>query len=274
MAKERTPVEGAAFRSRYGPWALVAGASEGLGAEFGRQLAARGLHLVLIARRAGPLEQHARALSAEFGIEARPLAADLADPSVLSILGESAGDVEIGLVVYNAAFSPIGRHLEQSLEDKLRVLDVNCRGPLLLIHQLCPPMVERGRGGVILMTSMSGLQGSALIANYAATKAYDLILGEGLWDELRGDGVDVLAFCAGATRTPNFERSRPTRTGFFSAPMEPEPVVAEALSALGRGPSAVAGRRNRLAQFVMARVLPRRSAVATIGKATRAMYDT
>jgi short-subunit dehydrogenase len=263
---------GATFRSQYGPWALIAGGSVGLGGEFARQLAARGFNLILVARREAPLEAHARTLAAEFHIETRTVVADLGDAGLLPTLRDATRECEIGLVVYNAAASSIGRHLEQSIKDKLRVLDVNCRGPLLLIHEFCPPMVERHRGGVILMTSMSGLQGSALISTYAATKAFDLVLGEGLWDELREEGVDVLAFCAGATRTPNFEESSPARSGFFTAPMEPEPVVAEALAALGRTPSAVAGARNRLAGLVMARVMPRRLAVETIGKATRAMY--
>jgi short-subunit dehydrogenase len=241
------------FRIQYGPWALIAGASVGLGAEFARQLAAQGLDLVLVARRAGPLEAHACALAAEFGVQARVVTVDLADPDVMRVIGERTSDIEVGLRVYNAAFSPIGCHLEQNLADKVRVIDVK-------------------RGGIILMSSMAGLQGSALIATYAATKAYNLVLGEGLWDELREHGVDVLAFCAGATRTPNYEESRPKKTGFFSAPMEPDTVVSQALATLGKRPSAVAGRTNRIAEFVMTRLLPRRVAIEIMGKAMRSMY--
>ena len=262
----------APFASRYGPWAVVAGASEGLGAEFARQLAARGLHLVLIARRSGPLEQHARALADAFGVQTRALAVDLASPDLLRTLRERTAGLEVGLLVYNAAQSVIGPYLEQDVAAHLRMIDVNCRAPVVLVHELGRGMAARRRGGIILMSSIAGLQGSALIATYAATKAFDLVLGEALWEELRGQGVDVLAFLAGATRTPNFEGSNPRTTSVLSAPMEPEPVVREALAALGTRPSAVAGRINRLSAFVMTRLLPRRRAVETIGKAMRARY--
>jgi short-subunit dehydrogenase len=262
-----------AFRARYGPWALVAGASVGLGAEFATQLARRGLNLVLVARRTGPLEELARTLRADHPIEVRTVALDLGSKDASSVLREETSDVEVGLLIYNAALSAIGRFLEQDLETKLRILDVNCRAPLVLAHELGRPMAERRRGGILLMSSLAGFQGSPYISTYAATKAFNLVLGEGLWHELREQGVDVLAFCAGATRTPGFEETPARDTGMLSAPvMEPEPTVAEALSALGSGPSAVAGRTNRLLHFIMGRLMPRRTAVTTMGRATKAMY--
>jgi short-subunit dehydrogenase len=261
------------FRAKYGPWALVAGGSVGLGAEFATQLAARGLHLLLVARRSAPLEARAQTLRADYGVQVRPIAVDLGAPDLMQTLRAQAGDVEIGLLVYNAALSPIGRFLDQPLDEKLHVLDVNCRAPMILAHELGRAMAARRRGGIVLVSSLSGLQGSALIATYAATKAFDLVLGEGLFDELREDGVDVLAFCAGATRTPNYEASQPRRTSMFAPPvMEPGPVVAEALATLGRAPSGIAGRANRIASFFMSRVMPRRVAVRTMGRTTRAMY--
>jgi short-subunit dehydrogenase len=262
------------FRSRYGPWALVAGASEGLGAEFARQLAAKGLHIVAVARRQALLEQLARELETEHGVEVRPVSIDLADPGAAAALLERTRDLEVGLVVYNAALSPIGPFLERDLDEKLRVLDVNCRTPLILAHEFGRAMAARGRGGLLLVSSMSALQGSPLVATYAATKAFDLVLGEGLWEELRGHGVDVLAFCAGATRTPNYEASRPEKVPRFApAAMEPAAVAAEALACLGKTPSAIAGRGNRLASFFMHRLLPRRMAVEIMGRATRSMYE-
>ena len=260
------------FRSKYGPWALIAGASVGLGAEFARQLAAGGLNVVLVARRVGPLEEHAKALTNAYGVEVRAVPLDLGSEDMLPKLREQVRGLDVGLLVYNAALSLIGPFLEQELAEKLKIIDVNCRGPLMLAHEYGRSMAARGRGGIILMSSLAGQQGSALIATYAASKAYDLVLGEGLWDELREHGVDVLSFCAGATRTPNYEESQPKRTGRFPPVMEVEPVVSEALTALGKGPSAVAGRANRLAGFLMSRVLSRRVAVQTISRQTRAMY--
>ncbi len=259
-----------AFRARYGPWALVAGASEGLGAEFARQLAARGLNLVLVARRAELLAQLAATLEAEARVEVVTAALDLGAPDLQERLATVVRGREIGLCVYNAAFSLIGPFLEQDLASKLRVIDVNCRGPLVLAHELGGLMAARGRGGIVLMSSLAGTQGSPHVATYAASKAFNLVLGESLWDELGARGVDVLTCRAGATRTPNFVASRP-RTG--AAPvMDPAPVVVQALAALGRAPSMVPGWTNRFAAFFMGRLLPRRTAIRIMGRATRQMY--
>jgi hypothetical protein len=265
---------GSDFRSKYGPWGIVAGASEGLGAEYARQLAANGIHVVPVARRQTLLDELAGELEAQHGVEVRPVSLDLADPDAASLLRERTRDLEVGLVVYNAALSPIGPFLEQDLDELLRVLDVNCRAPLMLLHEFGRDMLTRGRGGLLLVSSMSGLQGSPLLATYAASKAFDLVLGEALWDELRGRGVDVLAFCAGATRTPNYEASRPRRPPRLApAVMEPAAVVSESLERLGKAPSGVAGRGNRVASFFMHRLLPRRVAVEIMGRTTRALYS-
>jgi short-subunit dehydrogenase len=149
------------------------------------------------------------------------------------------------------------------------VLDVNCRGPIVLAHTLGLPMAARGRGGLILMSSLAGTQGSPHISTYAASKAFNLVLGEGLWDELGKRGVDVLTCRAGATRTPNYVASKPRSAG---APvMEPRVVAAEAIAALGRKPSMIPGLANRAAALFMG-VLPRRAAIRLMGNATRKMY--
>jgi uncharacterized protein len=261
------------FRSRYGPWALVAGASEGLGAEFARQLAARGLHLLLVARREPVLRELAESLHAQHGVEVRCLALDLADLTSLDRIVEAAGLIELGLLIYNAAHSVIGPFLDLPLEAHLRAIDLNCRAPVVLAHSLGKGMCARRRGGIVLMSSMAGLQGSALVAGYAATKAFNWILAEGLWDELREHGVDVLACCAGATRTPNYLSSRPARGSRLAPPLlDPRRVVEETLSALGGRGTVIPGVPNRLAAFVMQRLLPRSQAIRAIGRATRAMY--
>jgi short-subunit dehydrogenase len=263
----------AGFASKYGPWALVAGASEGLGAAFADQIAAQRVNLVLLARREHALSELAAELRARHGVEVRIAAVDLGDADVLTPIRAATAGLEIGLLVYNAAYSEIGRFLDLSIEAKLKTLDVNCRAPLLLADEFGRAMVARGRGGIILMSSLAGFQGAAMVSVYAATKAFNTILGEGLWDELRGHGVDVVPFIAGATSTPNFLRSEPNEAGKFGPPlMTPEAVAREALASLGGGPRAVAGRGNRFALFVMERLLARKKRVEIMGRATRKMY--
>jgi short-subunit dehydrogenase len=257
------------FRVHYGPWALVAGSSEGLGAEYATQLAARGLNLVLVARREDMLQSFAADLEARYGVQARAVPLDLARDDAGPALVERIADVEIGLLVYNAALSAIGPFLETPLDTHLTELQVNCRSPLVLAHTFGRQMLTRGRGGIILMSSLSATMGSALIANYAATKAYNLVLAEGLWDELRSGGVDVLACCPAAVSTPNYAASAPR--GSRSA-MAPRLVVEQTLAALGREPSVIPGTANRLSAFALRRLLPRKSTISLMGRVMRGMY--
>jgi len=261
------------WADRYGPWAVVAGASEGIGAAFARAAAARGLNVVLVARRPEPLKALADKLEANHGVRTRALALDLAQPERVTALLTGTSDLEVGLLVWNAALSLIGPFLEQPLEGHLRELEVNCLAPLSLVHGLGREMVARRRGGIILMSSLSGMQGSALIAHYAATKAWNRVLAEGLWWELGKSGVDVLACLAGATDTPGYRASEPAGgKGPRVSVMSAEAVVEEALAALGRMPSLVPGWRNRWAAALLARVLPRRLAVRIMGKAMDGLY--
>ncbi|HXX31858.1 MAG TPA: SDR family NAD(P)-dependent oxidoreductase [Myxococcaceae bacterium] len=257
------------FRERYGPWALVAGASVGLGEGFAEALAERGLHLLLVARRPEPLESLAGRLRNRHSVEVRTFAVDLAGPELGDALDRSIRELEVGLLVYNAAHSVIGPFIERPLQEQLRVIDVNCRGPLVLAHRLGRAMAARGRGGILLMTSLAGSQGGPLIASYAASKAFNLVLAEGLWDELGERGVDVLACRAGATDTPGYAASHPRGT---VALMEPALVVREALAALGKKPSVVPGALNAFYAALLGRLLPRRTAVRIMGSATRRLY--
>jgi uncharacterized protein len=262
------------FLDRYGPAALIAGASEGIGAAFARELARRGLDLVLVARRASPLAALAEDLRAESGIDARVVPCDLADPDAADAIAGGCRGLEIGLLVYNAAASSVGRFLDIPIESHLRSVEVNVRGPMLLAHAFGGAMAGRGRGGIILMSSLTAFQGTPLVASYGATKAFDLVLAEGLWGELQEHGVDVLACCAGATVTPGYQRETPPRSigGLAPSPQDPADVAREALEALGRRPFVVTGRGNRIASLVMRRFFTRRAAVATIGREMRKRY--
>lgn len=262
------------FRVRYGPWAVVAGASAGLGEAYARQLAERGLSLVLIARRKETLDELSVQLMETYAIQARVLALDLASEDVGSVVEEATHDIEVGLLAYNAATSIIGPFFEQPLEKHLNEVAVNCRAPMTLAYLLGKRMVARGRGGIILMSSLASSQGSALIANYTATKAYNRLLGEGLWEELRRQGVDVLVSCPSAVSTPGYIDSTPTSSGRFSASvMTPNATIAETLNALGKGPLIIPGRGNRAANVVMQRILPHTLAIKLMGRVLRGMYQ-
>ena len=261
------------FAARYGSWAIVAGASEGLGAAYAEELAVRGLNLVLIARRYELLESLASRLSEKYGLETKVIALDLSNPHAVDSILKDTHDLEIGLLIYNAAFSAIGSFLERSLDDHLKEIHTNIYAPLNLVYFLGERFLTQGRGGVVLMSSLSAYQGSAYISTYSATKAFNIVLAEGLWEEWRGQGVDVLVCVSGAVKTPGYVASEPQRTGGLGdRTMNPEQVVKEALNALGNRPYVIPGRINRLTSFVMRHLLPRKVAVQFMGRVLRRKY--
>jgi short-subunit dehydrogenase len=257
-----------AFASRYGPWAVVAGASEGLGAAFADAIALRGVSLVLLARRKDALEAVGARLESAHGVRTLAVACDLKDASFAAALKEAAADKEVGLLVYNAAYSFLAPLLERPLEDALAVVDVNVVGPIRCIHALAPAMRARRHGGIVLMSSIAGFQGAPRLAAYAASKAFNTILGESLWGELRPEGVDVLVSCAGAIRTPGYGKALAKEA---PGTLDARDVAETTLNALGHRPSVVPGAVNRIARFVLGRLLPRSSAVTLMDRSTRAL---
>lgn len=257
------------FRVRYGRWALVAGASEGFGAAWARELAARGCDVVLVARRAAQLAALRREIESAHGVAARCVALDLGAHDAATQLAGTTDALEIGLVVYNAAQPSPGWFADASADDLARALDVNCRAPLLLAHHFGARMLARGRGAVILMSSLSGLAGASFVATYAATKAFDWLLAEGLHQEWKPRGVDVLAAVAGLTDTPH---ARATGVLVDSVPaMKPEDAVRDLLGALGREPFWIAGEANRAA-FAILEGLPRRQRSEGLSASTLQLY--
>lgn len=264
-----------AFRAKYGPWAVVAGASAGLGAQYAEQLAALGVNVALVARRPAELETLAATLRERYGVEARTLPLDLALPDAAATLDQQTADLDVGLLICNAARSVIGPFLDSPLDDHLGELAVNIQTPMALAWRFGRRFTARGRGGIILMASMSASLGSALLSNYGATKAYTLVLAEGLWEELRERGVDVLATMPAAIATPSYAASGATRQNAAAATTLPPDVVARAaLAALGRGPSVTPGAATKLASFFMRRLMPRTSAIRMMGRVMRQMYGT
>jgi short-subunit dehydrogenase len=259
------------FWKQYGPYALVAGGSDGLGAAFAEALARRGLNLILMAREKERLEAAAKRLREQYNIDVKTFSVDLADyektKSLLATL-----DVFIGLFVYNAAFAPIGLFENTSEEHLALAAAVNVKTPLLLAKLLSPPMIQNERGGIVLMSSLAGAQGSPKLATYAATKAFNAILAEGLWKELRQHGVNVIACCAGAILTPGYRQaSSPSESGKAKpAPgtMAAADVAEKTLKALGKGPIVIPGAVNKIGRFVLTRLLTRKAAIDIMSKNT------
>jgi short-subunit dehydrogenase len=221
------PIAADEFRSRYGPCALVAGAAVGLGAAYARQVAERGLDLVLVDRDPAPLAATAAAIRRARGVAVHEVVADLGAADVVAQVTGKLGGREIGLLIYNAALGTVAPFLELAPPHLDAMLDVNCRAPVQLVRALAPAMVARGRGGIVLMSSMSGNVGSAQLALYAASKAFALVLGDALWVELKAHGVDVLVVQPGSTRTPGWESSQPADGTLETLGVEPLVIPGE-----------------------------------------------
>jgi len=259
------------FSQRYGPWGVVLGASEGLGAAYADGLGRRGLSVVAAARRPEPLGNVTDAVAERHGVSTRRVQLDLAAPGFMDTLRAVTDDLDVGLVVYNGASAYIGRFLEQDEDSMRAIVTVNCLGPLLVCEHFGPRLVERGHGGLVIMGSAAGLAGSAFNSAYSASKAFDIVLGEALWAEWRDFGVDVLSVIGPAIDTPNFRSmSRETRED-LPAPMAPEVVVDEVLDeALGTTPSFVPGDEVR-SMLAMLGGLPRKQQVEALSAAQAAL---
>ena len=192
------------FGEQYGPWAFVAGASMGLGAAFSHEAAARGLNVLMLARG----EERLRATGAEVAerhdVQVRTVAADLAAPDIGAVVAAATDDLEIGLFVYNATVAPAGRFVDVPLDVQLQSVAVNCATPVILCNLLAPRMMARGRGGIGMVSSMGGTQGSVNFGTYNAGKAFEWIFAETLWAELADAGMHVTNIFVGATSSDNY----------------------------------------------------------------------
>ena len=261
------------LKQKYGNTALVAGASEGLGAAFATYLAAQEMNLVLVARRKEPLEKLSRELESKFKISVSFICCDLAEANATQQIQQELAGKEINLLVYNAALSHIGSFEKKSVEENNQMAQANMITPMNMVQVFGEKMLAKKQGAIILMASLAGFQGSGFLSVYGATKSFDRVLAEGLWYEWKDKGVDVIACCAGATSTPNFINTKPEKQSFFAPKVQtPEEVVQECFQQLGKTPSFVTGTGNKIASFIMQKLLPRKMAINIMGDTTRKMY--
>jgi short-subunit dehydrogenase len=267
------------FAARYGPWALVAGASEGVGSAFARALAERGVHVVLLARRQAVLDEVAAGIRAATGVETRTVAVDLARSDAISAVSRATAGLEVGTVVYCAGADPSYQpFLAQPIETALAMVQRNCVLPLQICHRFAGPMVERGRGGIVLLGSGAGFAGAPNMVAYGASKAFDMVMAEALWTELHPKGVDVLGLILGETDTPALRRLR-EKLGRSDAPDAPIPgaasiddVVREAFENLSNGPTWMVGEPLRAAAKFLGG-LPRNEAVGFMVRASASTME-
>ncbi len=237
---------------RYGPWAVVTGASDGLGRAIAEELARDGLSLVLVSRRKEVLEDLAASLTSRAGIDTRIVAADLGQPEGVARVAEQTEELDVGLLVAAAGFGTSGDLLDHDLDTELAMVDVNIRAVLALSYRFGHRFADRGRGGLVLFSSLLGFQGVPRAANYAATKAYVQSLAEGLRLELAPRGVDVLATAPGPVAS-GFAARADMRMGMALTPAQ---VARRTIRALGRRTTVRPGWLSQFLELLLA-PLPR-----------------
>lgn len=266
------------FSEQHGPWAVVAGASVGIGAEFCRQVAAEGVNVVLVSRRADALDALAAELRTAHDVDTRVAAVDLAAPGAETELFAATDGLEVGLLVYNAGADSLNTYfLDAPAEQWHAMVRRNCVVPLLASHHYGASMVERKRGGILLVTSGAAWAGGGRLTTYGGTKAFDLVFGEGLWAELRRDGVDVLSLVVGATDTPALRASL-EKSGVsvddlarMAGLADPADVAREGLAHLGDGPTWQVGVPDGAGGSLLG-AMPRRQAVELMTQGHDALF--
>jgi uncharacterized protein len=235
-------------RQEFGPWALVTGANSGIGAAFAHDLAAKGYNLALLGRRPDALGKLSEDLTQTYDIQTRDIVVDLSVDGFLSLVVDATEDLDIGLLISNAGDAAMGAMLRVELSNLTRMLRLNTQSHLELTHYFGRRFEQRGKGGIVLVSSTAGLQGTPYVGNYSGAKAYLLNMGAALNYEMRGTGVNVTVLLPGPTRTPGLTEKPAIPLSKLPAPvMTAEEVARIGLDAVARNkPFVIAGRMNRV----------------------------
>lgn len=255
--------------NKYGPWALITGASSGIGEEFAKRLAEKGFNLVLIARREDRLNALSEDLKRRNKIETKIIAGDLTDDAVISQIKSGCDGLEIGLLINNAGFGSTGEFSLCDADREEKMVKLNCVVPVVLTHHFLGGMIKRKRGGIIFLGSVVAFQPTPMMASYSATKVFNMFLGEALWYELKPYNIDVLSLNPGGTNT-EFQRIADVDTG--PAVRTPAQVVETALRSIGKKPGVVDGWINKIMTF-SGRLAPRRWLITIAGNVAVKLYN-
>lgn len=236
------------FQEKYGPWAVITGASRGLGEAFAEEFARLGFNLILSARSADKLEELSKRLREKYKKDIRPIPLDLSHPSAPETLFKACDGLDVGLLVNNAGIFPKNYFEDMPLEELLATVRLNCMSGLELTHRFLPRFRSRKRSGIIFVSSIQAFQSVPYMSNYSATKAYDFLLAQGLWYELKPLGIDVLSL------NPGFINKPGKNAGIGAT--DPEPIVRDAVKFLGRRMFVVTGLVNKIFANLLGRFLP------------------
>ena len=255
-------------RERFGPWALVTGASSGIGKEFARQIAASGINVVLVARRETALIEVGRSIAKDFKVQYRVIVMDLSQEGFIPKLAEHTKDLDIGFVVSNAGTANPGEFLKLDRQLLQETLRLNTMAHLDIAHYFGRRLAERRRGGLILVGAMGAENGIPCIANDGGAKAYVHSLGEALHYEFKSLGVYVTVLATGFANTPVLEKLGFDPKTMPMKPMSVEQCVSEGLNGLLKNRSRIVpGRLNRIMNALVPASLARKMEADMLGKA-------
>lgn len=250
------------LKEKYGEWALVTGASSGIGREFVIQLAQNGINSIAIARRIERLEELKSEVKQKYNVDVFPLQADLSEINFYEKIETKIRQFEIGILVNNAGIGSTGPIYKNDPETEIKMTLINCVAPTILTHKILPQMIQRKKGAIIFLGSIVAINPTPFMTVYSATKAFNLYMGLGLYEELKRYNIDVLVLNPGGTVT-EFQRAANITAGPFAA--YPDEVVKTALKSLGKKPSVVHGIANRVS-LSLSKLLPLKTRLSLTGK--------
>lgn len=258
--------------NKYGSWACVAGAGEGLGYAFAEGLAKRGFNLIIVDQKLNLLEGAEKKLRSTYQIEVEVLHLDLNLRTSINPIVKTCEKNQCRFLIYNAAYGPVTPFMSNTEEELDLYMNVNNRTLVHLVRHFIGAIKDQ-QSGILFLSSLAGFRGTQFVVPYAASKAFIWNFAEGLHYEFKESNIDFSVCCPGATDTPNFRSTEPKKTLFTSKFDNPESVAEEALKKFGKKLFIIPGAKNKFSHFILNRLLPRKIASAIHNTTMSAMYS-